>query len=85
VVSATGTWCQPDIPNYAGRDAFRGRQLHSVRCRRPDDFAGQTVLIVGGGNSGAQILAEVCAPPTDAARKRASCPARVTMARARRT
>ena len=59
VVSATGTWHQPYVPDYVGRDVFRGRQLHSARYRRPDDVAGQTVLIVGGGNSGAQILAEV--------------------------
>ena len=27
--------------------------------RRPDPFSGQRVVVVGGGNSGAQILAEV--------------------------
>lgn len=42
-----------------GRGVYRGRQVHSARYRRPEDFAGQAVLVVGGGNSGAQILAEV--------------------------
>lgn len=59
VVSATGTWSTPFIPDYPGRDLFRGRQLHSAHYDRPDAFAGQTVLVVGGGNSGAQILSEV--------------------------
>ncbi|KAB7647458.1 ArsO family NAD(P)H-dependent flavin-containing monooxygenase [Polymorphobacter fuscus] len=59
VVSATGTWSTPFIPDYPGRDLFRGQQLHSARYVRPDAFVGQTVLVVGGGNSGAQILAEV--------------------------
>ncbi len=59
VVSATGTWRQPFIPDYPGHERFHGRQLHSAEYRRADEFAGQTVLIVGGGNSGAQILAEV--------------------------
>ncbi|WP_230960825.1 MULTISPECIES: NAD(P)-binding domain-containing protein [Erythrobacter] len=59
VVSATGTWSKPYIPEVAGRDLFKGRQVHSAHYERPEDFAGQTVLVVGGGNSGAQIMAEV--------------------------
>lgn len=65
VVSATGTWANPHVPTYPGQDRFRGVQLHSSRYRRPDPFAGQRVLVVGGGNSGAQVLAEV-APVADA-------------------
>ncbi|MGX9963464.1 ArsO family NAD(P)H-dependent flavin-containing monooxygenase [Roseomonas sp. F4] len=59
VISATGTWSQPFTPDTPGRDIFAGRQIHSAEYRRPEDFAGQSVLVVGGGNSGAQILAEV--------------------------
>jgi cation diffusion facilitator CzcD-associated flavoprotein CzcO len=59
VVSATGRWENPHIPDVPGREAFAGRQLHSAHYRAPADFAGQRVLVVGGGNSGAQILAEV--------------------------
>ncbi|WP_439596541.1 ArsO family NAD(P)H-dependent flavin-containing monooxygenase [Falsiroseomonas sp.] len=59
VISATGTWSHPFVPQVPGREAFAGRQIHSARYRRPADFAGQSVLVVGGGNSGAQILAEV--------------------------
>lgn len=59
VVSATGTWSHPHIPEYPGRDQFRGQQLHSAQYREPGQFSGQRVLVVGGGNSGAQILAEV--------------------------
>lgn len=59
VISATGTWRRPFTPDIPGRDGFRGVQMHSARYRRPMDFAGQRVLVVGGGNSGAQILAEL--------------------------
>ncbi len=59
VISATGTWTRPFIPDIPGRDVFAGRQVHSARYRRPEDFAGHSVLVVGGGNSGAQILAEL--------------------------
>lgn len=59
LVSATGTWSHPHIPPIAGRDLFEGLQLHSAQYRQPQDYAGKTVLVVGGGNSGAQIMAEV--------------------------
>lgn len=59
VVSATGTWDQPFWPYIAGADVFNGTQLHTVGYRAPDEFAGRRVAVVGGGNSAAQILAEV--------------------------
>ncbi|MCW3148178.1 ArsO family NAD(P)H-dependent flavin-containing monooxygenase [Stutzerimonas stutzeri] len=59
VVSATGTWSNPYIPDYPGREQFAGVQLHSAHYVDPVPFVGQRVMIVGGGNSGAQVLAEV--------------------------
>lgn len=59
VLSATGTWRKPYIPTVPGLELFRGAQLHSAHYRSPEPFCGQTVLVIGGGNSGAQILAEV--------------------------
>ncbi|ADH67064.1 NAD(P)-binding domain-containing protein [Nocardiopsis dassonvillei] len=59
VISATGTWRAPHVPDVAGRGLFAGRQLHTVGYRGPEEFAGQRVVVVGGGNSAAQILAEL--------------------------
>ena len=59
VVSATGTWRAPFVPPYSGREEYEGEQLHSAHYVDPTRFAGKRVLVVGGGNSGAQILAEV--------------------------
>lgn len=59
IVSATGSWQNPYIPDYAGRDEFQGTQIHSAHYHNAEPFAGKRVLVVGGGNSGAQILAEV--------------------------
>ena len=59
VLSATGSWRSPHVPDLPGRDVFEGRQLHTVDYRNPDGFAGQRVAVVGGGNSAAQILAEL--------------------------
>ncbi|RNI24741.1 NAD(P)-binding domain-containing protein [Flexivirga caeni] len=59
VVSATGTWDRPFVPSYPGMRHFTGHQLHAANYREPGRFAGQRVVIVGGGNSAAQILAEI--------------------------
>jgi cation diffusion facilitator CzcD-associated flavoprotein CzcO len=59
VVSATGTWECPYVPDIPGDEEFAGRQLHTVDYCSPEEFRGQRVVVVGGGNSGAQILAEV--------------------------
>ncbi|WP_175409790.1 ArsO family NAD(P)H-dependent flavin-containing monooxygenase [Streptomyces sp. TRM64462] len=59
VVSATGTWGRPFLPAVPGREVFLGRQLHTVDYRGPRDFAGRRVIVVGGGNSGAQVAADL--------------------------
>jgi cation diffusion facilitator CzcD-associated flavoprotein CzcO len=59
VVNATGTWTRPFVPRYPGQDLFRGRQLHTVDYRRAADFAGQHVVVVGGGASATQLLGEI--------------------------
>lgn len=59
VISATGTFQKPFIPNVPGKDLFKGQQLHSSHYANADNYTNKKVLIIGGGNSGAQILAEV--------------------------
>jgi len=59
LVNATGTWETPYIPDYPGRDRFRGRQLHTRDYRTAEEFVGQHVVIVGGGISAIQLLNEI--------------------------
>jgi putative flavoprotein involved in K+ transport len=59
VISATGTWQNPFIPEVSGSELFQGHQLHSVEYKNSSVFEGKKVLIVGEGNTGAQLLAEV--------------------------
>ncbi|HEX5543254.1 MAG TPA: NAD(P)-binding domain-containing protein [Micromonospora sp.] len=59
VINATGTWEKPFWPHYPGRETFRGRQLHTVDYQGPDEFVGQHVVVVGGGTSAVQLLAEI--------------------------
>ncbi|WP_338299413.1 ArsO family NAD(P)H-dependent flavin-containing monooxygenase [Pandoraea sputorum] len=59
VISATGSWRSPYVPSYQGQDAFGGLQMHSAEYAGAQGLHGRRVLVVGGGNSGAQIYAEV--------------------------
>lgn len=59
VVMATGIVANPVVPELPGRARFRGPVIHSVEYRRPDPFRGQRILIVGVGNSGGEIGAEL--------------------------
>ncbi len=57
VVIAIGVfWC-PKLPSYPG--IFAGQMSHSHNYRTPDAFAQQRVLVVGGGQSAAEIAVEV--------------------------
>ena len=59
IINATGTWETPFIPDYPGADRFKGRQLHTRDYRKAEDFAGQHVVIVGGGISAIQLFGEI--------------------------
>lgn len=59
VISATGRFCNPVMPDIPGLDRFRGRVLHAREFRSPQDFAGQRVLVVGNGPSGVDISIDV--------------------------
>ena len=59
VINATGTWTNPVLPHYPGRETFVGRQLHTRDYVRAEDFAGQRVAVVGGGISALQLLEEI--------------------------
>ena len=59
VVSATGIWSNPYIPEIEGRQDFQGKQIHSAYYAGPEAYQDKRVLVVGAGNSGAQIFAEL--------------------------
>jgi cation diffusion facilitator CzcD-associated flavoprotein CzcO len=65
VVVATGIVSNPVRPEIPHRARFSGDVLHSVEYRRPDGFRGRRVLVVGAGNSAAEIAAELARAGVD--------------------
>jgi putative flavoprotein involved in K+ transport len=59
VVAATGGFTNPYRPALPGLTSFMGTVVHASEYQRPEPFAGQRVLVVGGGNSSVQIATEL--------------------------
>jgi cation diffusion facilitator CzcD-associated flavoprotein CzcO len=57
LVVCSGHHRDPYIPDYPG--CFEGETLHSRDYKRADSFRGKRVLVVGSGNSGADIAVDV--------------------------
>ena len=57
VVVATGHNNVPFIPDWPG--SFAGEIVHSADYRNPAPYVGQRVLVVGAGNSGAEIAVDL--------------------------
>jgi putative flavoprotein involved in K+ transport len=59
VVVATGYNHTPYLPRWPGRADFAGQVMHSSAYRNPRPFKGRDVLVVGTGNSGAEIAQDL--------------------------
>ena len=59
VVIATGQYRQPVLPPWPGRESYAGRIVHSAAYTNATPYIGQRVLVVGGGNSGAEIATDL--------------------------
>jgi cation diffusion facilitator CzcD-associated flavoprotein CzcO len=59
VVVATGWADYPHAPTWVGMETFGGPILHSSRYRNPAPFIGKRTLVVGYGNSGAEIALDL--------------------------
>ncbi|HEY1347933.1 MAG TPA: NAD(P)/FAD-dependent oxidoreductase [Streptosporangiaceae bacterium] len=55
VVAASGSFGHPYLPALPGRDRFTGQLLHVADYRSPHQYAGERVVVVGGGNSAVQV------------------------------
>jgi cation diffusion facilitator CzcD-associated flavoprotein CzcO len=65
VVVATGWADFPYAPSWPGMSAFGGAIVHSSQYRSGAPYAGKRVLVVGFGNSGAEIALDLCEAGAD--------------------
>jgi thioredoxin reductase len=59
IVVATGHAHTPLVPDWPGLDGYTGELRHARDYRNPGPFAGLDVLVVGVGNSGAEIATDL--------------------------
>ena len=59
LVVATGQYSRPLKPDWPGAESYRGELTHSVTYANPTPYVGKRVLVVGPGNSGAEIAADI--------------------------
>ena len=59
VVVATGYNHTPFIADFPGKDGYEGELLHASRYRNPEPYRGRDVLVVGTGNTGAEIAVDL--------------------------
>jgi len=57
LVFATGMSGKPNIPDFKGRERFKGDQHHSSRHPGPDAYKGKKAVVIGSNNSAHDICA----------------------------
>jgi putative flavoprotein involved in K+ transport len=79
LVIATGHDRTPDLPDWPGRDEFRGDLVHSSAYRNPTPYVGRDVLVVGPNVTGSEVACHLVRG--GARRVRVSMRTPVTMSR----
>ena len=59
VVLACGYNREPVLPSWPGQESFPGTVLHASAYTSPEPFRAAHVLVVGAGNTGAEIAADL--------------------------
>lgn len=59
IIIATGLNSAPKMPTWEGQDAFKGEIMHSNVYKNAKPFIGQKILVVGIGNTGAEIALDL--------------------------
>lgn len=59
VAVCSGSHQQPRFPEIKGMDTFTGKALHAAEYRNADQFRGQRVVVVGLGESSADIVSDI--------------------------
>ena len=67
VIIATGVNRMPFSPSWEGQEKFQGSITHSLTYKNPIPFEGKKVLIIGMGNTGAELALDLAENGIDVA------------------
>lgn len=56
VISASGLFSTPNLPDIPGIDSFRGKIFHTTAWQHDHDYAGERVALIGSGSTGSQLM-----------------------------
>ena len=59
VIVASGVNRVPTIPNWEGKEDYQGILIHSRIYKNPDPFKGKRTLVIGMGNTGAEVALDL--------------------------
>ena len=59
IVAASGSFSNPYRPSFPGEETFTGELSHVADYRNPTPYAGLRVVVVGAGDSAAQVANEL--------------------------
>ncbi|WVZ83654.1 hypothetical protein U9M48_030781 [Paspalum notatum var. saurae] len=60
LVAATGENAETVVPDIPGLEGFQGKVIHVSDYKSGEAYRGQRVLVVGCGNSGMEVLLDLC-------------------------
>ena len=64
IINASGPLSMPVVPNFKGKELFKGESFHTNNWNHDFDYTGKRVAIIGSGASAAQVIPAV-APKVD--------------------
>jgi cation diffusion facilitator CzcD-associated flavoprotein CzcO len=59
LISATGPWSEPVLPQVPGLEGFAGEVFHSSRWNHDHDLTGRRVAVIGTGASAVQFVPRI--------------------------
>ena len=59
IVAASGSFANPYRPVFPGQSSFTGQLLHVAEYRNPEPYLGMRLIVVGAGDSAAQVANEL--------------------------
>lgn len=59
ILDGTGVLHVPSVPDFKGKDLFKGDAFHPARWKRDYDPTGKRIAVIGTGSTGIQLIPEI--------------------------